>query len=60
MCERRAGGYSLETNFIFLVSRCGKGDSALVASANQYQYFVFTFAVSTWGYLVKLLARKRS
>ncbi len=60
MCERQAGGYSLETIFTFLVSRCDKRTPPL---SHRLTVFIFSgspLQILLEGNLVKLLVRKRS
>ena len=46
MCERQAGGYSLETVFTFLVSRCDKGAVPLSHRLTVFIFSCFAFAGS--------------
>lgn len=49
MCERQAGGYSLETVFTFLVSRCDKGAVPLSHRLTVFIFSCFAFAGSNGG-----------
>ena len=49
MCERRAGGYSLETKFTFLVSQFDKGTVPLPHWLTAFYFSGFAFADSNGG-----------